>query len=108
MLLILSWLSVPATKLDKPLSELKAFGKTVLLKPGLSQTIHFNISAKDLAFFYSGKSAWIAEAGNYVLKIGASSEDIKLSKSFSVVKEILVEKVNKALAPQVIITELKK
>jgi beta-glucosidase len=42
------------------------------------------------------------------LKIGASSEDIKLVKSFTVAKTMTVEKVHKALGPQVAIDELKK
>ena len=87
---------------------MKGFAKTALLKPGASQTVTFILNAKDLASFNTAQSAWIADAGNYVVKIGASSEDIKLTKSFRLPKNILVEKVNKALLPQVPINELKK
>jgi beta-glucosidase len=68
------YLSAPQAKLDKPSEELKGFGKTALLKPGASQTISFTLNAKDLASFNTAQSAWIADAGSYVAKIGASSE----------------------------------
>jgi len=101
------YLSAPRTGLDKPAEELKAFGKTGLLKPGQSQTITFTLHSKDLASFNTDASAWIADAGKYEVKIGASSEDIKLTKSFTLAKTMTVEKVHKALMPQVAIDELK-
>ena len=102
------YLTAPKGALDKPAEELKGFAKTRLLKPGESQTLTFTIHAQDLASFNTDQSAWIADAGKYEVKVGASSEDIKLVKSFSLAKSITVEKVHKALAPQVAIDELKK
>lgn len=102
------YLSAPQKELDKPSEELKAFAKTGLLKPGASQTLTFTLHAKDLASFYTDQSAWIAEAGNYTVKIAASSDNIKTTKDFTLAKDIVVEKVNKVLVPQVNIHELKK
>jgi len=101
------YLSAPAKSLDKPTEELKGFAKTALLKPGFSQMISFTLKASDLASFNTEQSAWIAEAGNYIVKIGTSCEDIKRTKSFMVATDIVAQKVNKALAPQVQIIELK-
>jgi beta-glucosidase len=101
------YLSAPHTSVDKPSEELKGFAKTNLLKPGQSQTISFTLTAKDLASFNTGRSAWVADAGQYNIKIGASSQVIKSSKPFTLAKEIVVEKVNHALVPQVAIDELK-
>ncbi|SEM81114.1 beta-glucosidase [Mucilaginibacter gossypiicola] len=101
------YLTAPKGQLDKPSEELKGFAKTRLLKPGESQTLTFTLNAKDLASFNTGKSAWIADAGKYVVKIGASSEDIKLQKGFTLPGSLTVEKVHKALAPQASIDELK-
>jgi len=53
-------------------------------------------------------TAWIADAGNYTVKIGSSSVNIRQMANFSLPKEIVVEKCNKVLAPQVEINELKK
>ena len=101
------YLSAPHKTLDKPSEELKGFAKTALLKPGASQTITFTIQPKDLSSFETARSAWVAENGEYTLKIGASSEDIKLSQVFTLPKEVVVETNSKAMAPTVQIDELK-
>jgi len=101
------YLGAPHKSMDKPSEELKAFAKTRLLKPGESQILTFFLDAKALASFDTAQSAWVADAGEYHVKIGASSEDIKLEKAFKLGKSITVEKDHKALAPQVSIDELK-
>ena len=101
------YITAPKGTLDKPFIELKGFDKTVLLQPGQSQTVSFTINASDLASFNTERSAWVADAGNYTVKIGASSDTIKQIAGFNLAKELVVEKVNKALAPQVTISEQK-
>ncbi len=100
------YLSAPVSTIDKPVAELKGFAKTKLLQPGETQTLSLKLSAKDLSSFYSDRSAWIADAGTYVVKVGASSEDIKASKIFELEKEIIVEKTNKVLVPKEPIEEM--
>ncbi|MDB5024133.1 MAG: beta-glucosidase [Mucilaginibacter sp.] len=102
------YLSAPQKGLPKPEEELKAFAKTKLLQPKESQTISLTLNAKDLASFDTAKLAWVAEAGTYEVKIGASSTDIKKTKKFDVAKTIVTERVHNVLQPQVSITELKK
>lgn len=101
------YLNAPAKKMDKPALELKGFAKTRLLKPGETQSISFEIKPRDLASFDTNNEQWIAEAGNYIVSVGASSQDIKLKKYFSLNKDIILEKVTKALTPRIIINELK-
>jgi beta-glucosidase len=101
------YLTAPKGSLDKPSEELKSFGKTRLLQPGESQTLSFALYPKDLASFYTPTNTWVADAGEYLVKIGASSEDIKATKSFRLKQSLLVEKVHNALVPQVKINELK-
>jgi beta-glucosidase len=101
------YLSAPATKLDKPVIELKGFAKTKLLQPGESQTLSFNIDSRRLASFDTASSSWIAEAGKYEVKIGASSEDIRQTASFSLAKDLTVKKETVSLIPNVKIAELK-
>jgi len=101
------YLSAPSKNIDKPKEELKAFGKTKELKPGESETLALTLSPKDLASFLESRSAWIAEAGNYKILIGASSLNIKKTAEFSVAKELTVEKVKKAFALDTKFTELK-
>ncbi|WP_299290341.1 glycoside hydrolase family 3 C-terminal domain-containing protein [uncultured Mucilaginibacter sp.] len=102
------YLTAPVSKIDKPTEELKGFAKTGLLQPGQSQTLSFTINPIDLASFNTAASSWIADAGNYTVKIAASSLNIKQTASFNLTKAIMVEKDNKVLLPQVQINELKK
>lgn len=102
------YLTAPKGNLDKPAVELKAFGKTELLQPGESQTLHFTLYPKDLASFNSQANAWIADSGDYLVKIGASSENIQESQTFHLDKTLEVEKVQNALVPQVKINELRR
>ncbi len=102
------YLTAPAASYDKPAEELKGFAKTGLLKPGESQKIVFTLDPKDLASYDNGSSAWVADAGNYIVKVGASSEDSRQTASFSLQQKMVVEKCNKVLLPPAGFTDLKK
>ena len=101
------YLTAPAAKIDKPSIELKGFAKTRLLQPQETQTLTFKLESRSLASFNPDVSSWIAEAGKYEVKIGASSRDIKLVGSFTVSKEIMVKKESVSLVPKEKIAELK-
>ena len=101
------YLAAPAKNIDKPEDELKAFAKTGLLAPGQSQFMVFTLHASDLASFYTNKAAWIADAGEYKVKIGTSSREIEKTVSFTLGMPIVTEKTHPALAPKVSINELK-
>jgi beta-glucosidase len=102
------YVSAPGGKLAKPSEELRAFGKTKMLRPKESQTLSFTLTVNDLESFDTGRSAWVAEGGDYTVKIGASSEDIKKTAKFSLPKTLVLAKVHDVLKPQVEINELKK
>ena len=102
------YLSAPINKIEKPVQELKGFAKTKLLKPGESQQLSFELDERSLASFWSGISAWIADKGDYEVRIGASSKDIKLKASFNLQKEIVVEEVHDVLYPNFMMKELSK
>ena len=99
------YVSAPKQRLKKPGSELKAFAKSKLLSTGESQTLKFTLSAKDLASFDPACSCWIAEAGSYVVKVGASSLDARGSASFEVAKDVIVEQ-SKVKLPRVNLKEI--
>ncbi len=101
------YLSAPSGKENKPEEELKAFAKTQLLKPGQSQTIRLSLDASSLASFDTDLTRWVADAGTYEVKIGAGAEDILLKKDFTLGNKILFPQLNKVLAPQVEIKEIK-
>ncbi|WP_158996138.1 glycoside hydrolase family 3 protein [Mucilaginibacter sp. L196] len=101
------YISAPVKQMDKPTYELKAFAKTALLQPGKTQTLTFTIAPEDLASFNTNKSSWIADSGNYTIKIGASSLQIKQTVAFKLAKDVVVEKVKQVLTPKVKITEIR-
>jgi beta-glucosidase len=93
------YISSPSVKLQKPEETLAAYAKTKLLNPGESQTLNFTVETKDFASFDEATSSWIVEAGNYTLKVGASSLNIRQTANFRVAKELNAGKVTKALTP---------
>lgn len=101
------YLSAPSGGLDKPSSELKGFGKTRALAPGEVQTLTFDLTPRSLASFDPSLSAWMAAAGEYTVKAGASSRDIRQSSTFSLAKSIKVKEESRVLIPTETINELK-
>lgn len=68
---------------SQPLKQLKKFTR-FYLKAGATQKVKFTLGADDLSLVgMDGK--WTVEPGSFLLMVGASSEDIRLSK------EIIVE-----------------
>ena len=102
------YLSAPAKSMDKPALELKAFAKTELLNPKQSQTLSFTLTLESLASFDTARSAWVVEAGTYTVKVGNSVENILQTATFTVPKEIVVQKVADVLKPNKAFDELKR
>jgi beta-glucosidase len=100
------YLSAPKTEIGKPEQELKAFAKTRLLKPGESQELTFTLDPRSLASFWSGISAWVAGKGDYEVRVGSSSKDIRAKVSFTLPEDIVVEKVHTVLYPNRDLKEL--
>lgn len=101
------YLQAPKSNLDKPVQELKGFAKTRVLAPGESQRVSFILDARLLASFDSNKTSWVADAGEYVVKIGSSSRDLRVNGSFSLPQSIVVEKTQPILRPNETIIDLK-
>ena len=100
------YVTAPKGSIEKPAQELKAFAKTRTLQPGESQALVMTIEKKALASFNEKASAWIADAGTYTFKVGASSRDIKGTATLNVKKQLL--KVHNVLQPKVRLNELSK
>lgn len=63
---------------QRPVKELKGFTK-VFLKPGETKTVTIPLAGRSFAYYAPEKKAWIAEAGEYRVLVGASSRDIRLA-----------------------------
>ena len=98
------YVAAPKGNLEKPVKELKAFGKTRELQPGESQTLRMTLQRRDLASFDEELSAWIVDAGTYQFLIAASATDIRATASLKV--DALKEPTTNALKPQVKLNRL--
>lgn len=92
------YVTAPEADLAKPACELKSFAKTKLLQPGESDTLSFEVSDYDLASFDESIQSWLSVKGRYVVKFGASVEDIRATDSYNLTKEFTL-KVNDVLKP---------
>ena len=70
----------PSPKIDKPLRELKGFGKVDLL-PGQTKTVTMTLHPRDFAYCDVPGKQWKADAGRYKVEVGASSRDIRQQAS---------------------------
>ena len=100
------YLSAPTQAIDKPVYELKGFVKTDLLQPQESQRVEMVLDPRSLASFRSGSSCWIADKGEYVVKIGASSEDIRLEERFTLQDDLMVLKTQDILYPNMSVKDI--
>ena len=64
--------------MTRPIKELKGF-KRIALEPGESQEVVFTLTEKDLAF-YTARGQWEAEAGDFEVFVGGSSEDVQSAR----------------------------
>ena len=69
----------------KPI-QLKGFNR-VTLKPGETKKVTFKVSPQQMAYYLD--NLWTIDAGEYEIKIGASSADIRLKKIFKLTGEQL-------------------
>ncbi|MDE7089796.1 MAG: glycoside hydrolase family 3 C-terminal domain-containing protein, partial [Prevotella sp.] len=67
----------------RPAKELKGF-KKVLLKAGEEKEVSIELSKRAFAFWNVNINDWIVETGEFDILVGASSRDIKLSKTITV------------------------
>ena len=61
----------------RPEQELKAFAK-VSLEPGETRNVEFQLDERAFAAFDPEQSTWVVEPGEFEIRVGASSRDIRL------------------------------
>jgi beta-glucosidase len=71
------YVSKPETVIIRPQQELKGFAK-VRLQPGESQTVSFTLTSRDFAYYNLELADWHVESGPYLLRLSASSRDVRL------------------------------
>ena len=71
------------SRVKRPEKQLLGFER-ISLKPKESKTVSFVVPVNDLAFWDVKQKAFVVEPGDFKVKIGSSSEDIKTSGQFTV------------------------
>lgn len=79
------YVAPPAFAVDRPVKELKGFGK-VFTKPGETRQVNINIPLDELAFFYPSLFEWAVPEGDYEVLVGTSSNKIDFRKKISLSK----------------------
>lgn len=70
-----------AARLARPEKELKGFAK-VVLQPGETKTVTLHLDREALAYWDDAQHAWVAEAGEFEVLVGSSSQDIRARAVF--------------------------
>ena len=83
--------SCPQTGMAKEYQRLAAFAKTGVLAPGGTETAVLSFDMKDLASYRESDAAWVLEAGDYILRLGASSRDTEAVAALVLDGEAVVE-----------------
>lgn len=72
------YVAKPGAEVFRPAQELKGFAK-VQLQPGESKTVAIPLDDKAFRYWNTKTDSWEVEGGNYELRVGASSADIRLT-----------------------------
>ncbi len=68
------------SRLVRPPKELKGFAK-VALQPGETKTVNVSLDFRAFAYYHPAYRQWITEDGEFDILIGASSADIRCTKT---------------------------
>lgn len=75
-------------KVDRPDQELAAFGRAEL-EPGDRRRMNLRIGFRELAYWDTKGAAWRVDPGNFELRIGASSKDIRMRHTLEITQSQL-------------------
>lgn len=72
----------PQARLPRPPKELKGFAK-VALAPGETREVTLELDMRALAYYDDARATWVAEAGDFAVLVGGSSQDIRARAEFT-------------------------
>ena len=75
------YVSAPESSVERPVKELKGFGK-IFLEPGQTGDVTVTLDKAAISYFDAAKHDWVAEKGIYKALVGASSADIRKEVEF--------------------------
>ncbi|OAQ58172.1 beta-glucosidase [Pochonia chlamydosporia 170] len=78
------YVGLPPSSPDTPIKQLRGFTK-ISLNPGERGTVTFKLRCKDLSYWDVRTQAWVMPSGTFNVSVGASSRDIRLTDTISLV-----------------------
>ncbi len=85
-------------KLVQPYQELRGFGKTKELAAGEGETLTIKIPTRSLASFDEERSAYVMEAGDYLVRVGRHSRDTKIAAALRLDGEVVTQQLSRQVA----------
>ncbi|QRV86694.1 glycoside hydrolase family 3 protein [Ceratobasidium sp. AG-Ba] len=77
------YVAPPKGPVTHPNLQLRAFAKAIDLAPGASTTVELSFGKYGVSFWHEEDETWRADAGEYGVFVGTSSEHLPLSSSFT-------------------------
>ena len=71
----------------RPVQELKAFQK-VFLQPGDKRMVRLELDFRAFTFYDPEQRGWLAQEGDFAIRVGGSSRDIRLTGTFHLLNTI--------------------
>lgn len=95
------YVAAPESKIYKPEKELRGF-KKVFIQRGATRTVEFKLDKRAFAYYNVGIHDWHVENGEYEIRIGASSRDIRCVRKIKVTGKMPTVEVPdyRSVAPQ--------
>ena len=92
------------SSVTRPEKELKAFAK-VELAPKQTKTVTFTLDREAFWFFDVTRNEWATEPGDFEILVGASSRDIRLSETFTLLPEPRSSRLHTGLTVQTLLDD---
>ena len=89
-----TYVSEPDGRLDKAYQKLCAFAKTEEIKPGESTEVIMNFRMKDQAAYDTENQCFVLEKGDYIIRVGNSSDNTETAAVIRVDDDIVTKKVH--------------
>jgi beta-glucosidase len=85
------YVSSPQAKVPRPARELKGFSK-VFLRPGETKRVTITLESRSFTYYDVDAKQWRADAGDYEIQVGRSSDKIELRSKINLADAITVKR----------------
>ena len=87
------YVTVPEGNLNQPYQVLAAYAKTKELQPEEEGEVELTFRMEELASFDTERSAYVLEKGDYILRVGNSSQDTTVLAVVRILETVVVKQV---------------